>query len=265
MNSRVAVTKMHGARNDFIVLDARSVTVDDFPSLARELCDRHTGIGADGVLVIGNSSRGNAAMRVINADGSEAEMCGNGVRCIARYLDERGEGAEATIETLAGLIRTSVVERGETYRVRVGVGVPHLLERAIPLEDAIAVDVGNPHVVLFRSSLDDLDLTSLGEQLQQSSSFPGGTNVHIAVVDDPHELHVRHYERGAGLTMACGTGAVACVAAGIARGIVASPVTVHVPGGELLIEINNGGEAFMTGPAVHVFDTTIGIRVPDAV
>ncbi len=254
---RVAVTKMHGARNDFIVLDARQLAVDNLPALARRLCDRHTGIGADGLLVVGPSSRANASMRVVNADGSEAEMCGNGVRCVARYLDERGEGGDATIETLAGFIQTAVVDRGEIYRVRVDMGVPRVEERSLPLEDALAVDTGNPHAVLFRASLDDLDLLSLGEQLQQSPLFPGGTNVHIAVVENAHELRVRHYERGAGLTMACGTGAVACVAAGMLRYGIASPVTVHVPGGDLLIEINGSGRAFMTGPAARVFETTI--------
>ena len=255
MTDRVAVTKMHGARNDFIVLDARRDVFGDLPSLARRLCERHTGIGADGLLVIGNSSSANASMRVINADGSEAEMCGNGVRCVARYLDERGEGGEAVIETVAGPIHTTVVERGETYKIRVGMGSPRLFAVPLPFEDAVTVDVGNPHVVLFRPSLDSVDLVTLGEELQHSELFPGGTNVHVAVIENRHEMRVRHYERGAALTMACGTGAVACVAAGIARGTVASPVTVHVPGGELLIEIAPEGSAFMTGPAARVFDT----------
>jgi diaminopimelate epimerase len=265
VTSRVAVAKMHGTRNDFIVLDARSLVVDDLPALARRLCERHTGIGADGVLVVGNSSRADASMRVINADGSEAEMCGNGVRCVARYLDERGEGGAATIETLAGLIRTAVVARGETYRIRVDMGFPRVLHAELPLEDALAVDTGNPHVVLFRASLDDLDLVPLGEQLQRNENFSGGTNVHVAVVEDAHVMRVRHYERGVGLTMACGTGAVACVAAAMARSRVSSPVTVNVPGGELLIEIERDGRAYMTGPAAHVFDTTIEIATAELV
>ncbi len=265
MNDRVAVTKMHGARNDFIVLDARAVVVDDLPSLARRLCDRHSGIGADGLLVVGDSARADASMRVINADGSEAEMCGNGVRCVARYLDERGEGGQATIETLGGTIRTSVVDRGDTYRIRVDMGFPRVLHLELALEDALAVDTGNPHVVLFRSSLDGVDLVSLGEQLQKSEDFPGGTNVHVAVVDGNHAMRVCHYERGAGLTMACGTGAVACVAAGMARSVVSSPAIVRVPGGELFIEIERDGRAYMTGPAERVFDTTIDVRVPDRV
>lgn len=265
MIARVAVSKMHGARNDFIVLDARALTLDELPALARRLCDRHSGIGADGLLIIGNSTRAAASMRVINADGSEAEMCGNGIRCVARYIDEHGEGGECRIETAAGIIATSVMERGNQYRVRVDMGVPRVIDRSLPFEDAAFVDVGNPHVVLFRASLDEIDILSAGEQLQKSELFAGGTNLHVAVIENRNEMRVRHYERGAGLTMACGTGAVACVAAGIARATVSSPVTVHVPGGELQIEIGPEGRACMTGPAVHVFDTTIDIRALERV
>jgi diaminopimelate epimerase len=256
---------MHGARNDFIVLDARTEPVDGLAALARRLCDRHTGIGADGLLVIGEGTDGEASMRVINSDGSEAEMCGNGVRCVARYLDEHGEGGEKRIDTGAGAIQTRVIERGETYRVCVDMGLACVLDLAVPLEDAVAVDVGNPHVVLFRETLDAVDLVALGEEMQQSELFPNGTNVHVAVVDDRSHLRVRHYERGAGLTMACGTGAVACVAAGIARGLVDRAATVAVPGGELSIEIDERGRALMTGPAVHVFDTAVDVRIPERV
>lgn len=256
---------MHGARNDFVVLDARAKALEELPALARRLCDRHSGIGADGLLVIGDSTRARASMRVINADGSEAEMCGNGIRCVARYLDEHGEGGTLSIETPAGIIGTSVIERGTIYRVRVDMGVPSIVRRALPFEEAVLVDTGNPHLVLFRAAGDGVDLRSLGEQLQQSDLFPSGTNVHVAVVEGAHEVRVRHYERGAGLTLACGTGAVACVVAGISRATLASPVMVHVPGGELAIEIAPDGRAFMTGPAAHVFDTTIDIRALDRV
>jgi len=248
---------MHGARNDFVVIDARTRPIADPSKLARALCERHTGIGADGLLIVGPAKRGDVSMRVINADGSEAEMCGNGVRCLARFLDERGEGGDFDVETLAGIIKTSVVERGEVYQVRVDMGVPHVRDDAISIGDAIVVDTGNPHLVLFRRSLDEVELSMLGEGLQKHSLFPDGVNVHVAVVRDHTHIDMRHYERGAGLTMACGTGAVATVAAAIAHGYAASPVTVGVPGGELTIEIGDDGRAFMTGPAVHVFDTTV--------
>jgi len=257
MSARVAVAKMHGARNDFIVIDARTQPIADPIKLAQRLCDRHTGIGADGLLIVGPGQHGDVYMRVINPDGSEAEMCGNGVRCVARFLDERGEGGEVDIETLAGVVKTSVVERGDTYRVRVDMGTPRVRDDAVSIGDAIVVDTGNPHLVLFRRSLDEVELSMLGEGLQKHSLFPDGVNVHVAVVRDHAHIDVRHYERGAGLTMACGTGAVATVAAAIQHGFAASPVAVHVPGGELTIEIDEDGRAFMTGPAVHVFDTTI--------
>ena len=252
----VAVTKMHGARNDFIVLDARAFRIEDLPALARTLCDRHAGIGADGLLVIEPADVADASMRVINADGSEAEMCGNGIRCVARFLDEAGQGGELRIQTVAGIISTRVIERGETYSVRVATSPPRIERRS---GDDVFVTVGNPHVAKFRDSVDDLDLASEGRRMQ--SVIPGGINVHVVSVEGPHELRVRHYERGAGMTMACGTGAVASAVAAIDRGEASSPVLVHVPGGDLTIEWD-GTDAFMTGPAVRVFDTTIRIPAP---
>ena len=157
---------------------------------------------------------------------------------------------------------TSIIERGSTYRVRVKMTAPRIAERALPFEDAVEVDTGNPHLVLFRPTVDAFDLFALGEALQRDAHFPNGVNVHIAHVLDEHSLAVRHYERGAGLTMACGTGAVACAAAAIVRGEVQSPVTVRVPGGDLLIEWDGVSAPFMTGPVVHTFDTQLELRVP---
>ncbi len=251
------VSKYHGARNDFIVLDARAKTVDDVRAFALRWCDRHAGIGADGVLVIGNSERAPISMRVINADGSEAEMCGNGVRCVARYLDERGEGAQFAIDTLAGIIRTDVIDRGEVYRVRVDMGEPRLVSVNESEPQSAIVDTGNRHLVLFREDIDGFDLWAMGQATNEDPRYSGGINVHLVEVEGPSTLRVRHYERGAGMTMACGTGAVASAVASIARGDVSSPVLVRVPGGELTIEWNGSGHAYMTGPAVHVFDTQI--------
>jgi diaminopimelate epimerase len=252
-----AVAKMHGARNDFVVLDARRHPVADLSAFAVAVCDRHAGIGADGVLVIGTSQRAPVSMRVINSDGSEAEMCGNGVRCVARYLDERGEGGELEIETPAGIIRTAVIERGDVYRVRVNMGTPRLLDATGLDPQSALVDTGNRHLVLFRDDIDDVDLRAMGEATKMDPRFPGGVNVHLVSIVDDATLRVRHYERGAGLTMACGTGAVACAIAAIERGDVHGPVLVRVPGGELTIEWEGRGDAFMTGPAQHVFDTAI--------
>jgi diaminopimelate epimerase len=250
------VSKYHGARNDFVVLDARTTPVDDLRALAR-WCDRHAGIGADGILVIGKSDRAPVSMRVINPDGSEAEMCGNGVRCVARYLDERGEGAQFAIDTIAGIVHSEVIDRGEVYRVRVDMGEPRLLSVSETEPQSAIVDTGNRHLVLFREDIDGFDLQAMGEATNEDSRYSGGINVHLVEIEGPSTLRVRHYERGAGMTMACGTGAVASAVASIARGDVSSPVLVRVPGGELTIEWSGSGSAYMTGPAVHVFDTEI--------
>lgn len=255
------VTKMHGARNDFIVLDRRCARVDDLPAFARWACDRRGGIGADGLIVIDESALADVRMRIVNADGSEAEMCGNGIRCAARWLDEDGEGDRLRFETLAGVIETSVVAREPEYLVRVAIGVPRVGSEAVrSMDDARFVDVGNPHVVIFREDVDDVELTMVATRLQTMAGFANGTNVHLAAVEGHNALRVRHWERGVGLTMACGTGAVACAAAAIDRKLVASPVDVLVPGGRLVVEWSGTGQAFLTGPAVRVFDTAVRVE-----
>jgi diaminopimelate epimerase len=252
---------MHGARNDFVVFDQRLARLDAIDAFARWACDRRAGIGADGVIAIEESPSGGIRMRIFNADGSEAEMCGNGIRCAARWLDEAGEGERVRFETVAGDIVTEIVTREPEYLVRAAVGTPRIAAYSVPfLEDARFVDVGNPHVVLFRKRVDEVDLTLLATRLQGSKLFPRGTNVHIAAVEGPNCMRVRHWERGVGLTMACGTGAVACAAAAIEKGLVASPVEVLVPGGRLAVEWDGRGPAFLTGPAVRVFDTDVRVE-----
>ena len=243
----VAVTKMHGTFNDFIILDQRPPKVADLFAFARDACDRRGGIGADGVIVLEPSERADVRMRVINADGSEAEMCGNGARCAARFLADRGEGAHLRFDTLAGIIIADVLEDGQ---VRLNMGVPQFEQRTLSFSDADFVSMGNPHVVIFASALDDVDVEALG------TANPD-VNVHVAVVLDEHRMRVRHYERGAGLTYSCGTGAVACAAAAMRRGRVSSPVDVNVPGGHVLVEWDGHSEAFLTGPAVRVFEASV--------
>lgn len=253
---------MHGARNDFVVLDQRVAQIDDLNAFARWACDRRAGIGADGLIAIDRGSESGVAMRIVNADGSDAEMCGNGIRCAARFLDEAGEGDCITFETEAGAVATDVAAREPEYLVRVTMPKPQIAAHAVPfLEDSRFVDMGNPHVVLFRKHVDDVDLTLLATRMQSATLFPKGTNVHIAVVEGAQTLRVRHWERGVGLTMACGTGAVACAAAAIERGLVQSPVEVFVPGGRLLVEWDGSGAASLTGPAVRVFDTDVRVAV----
>jgi len=252
------VTKMHGARNDFLIVDRRkpldSATNHDVREFAIFACDRRTGIGADGCIVLEPSRVADVRMRTINPDGSEAEMCGNGIRCAARWLDEAGEGDAVVFETAAGIIVTQVEQRQPEYVVRVAMGHPRVSPIALAgVADASFVDVGNPHVVIFCNDLEGADLESIARALQKQPAFANGTNVHVAVARDA-SLRVRHWERGVGLTQACGTGAVACAAAAIERGIADSPVEVLVPGGRLVVELNADGDAVLVGPAVRVFD-----------
>ncbi len=262
------VTLMHGAHNSFVVLDGRAQPRADYAELAREWCDARTGAGTDGLLVIGAAPGAAAEMRVFNADGSEPEMCGNGVRCVARYLAERGAGELFTIATLAGPISIAIVSR-DPYRVRTGMGPARVLNEVPRTVEALggtwtydAVSVGNPHVVLFVDDVDAIELEALGAALSTHAAFPGGTNVHLATVLGPAELRVRHYERGVGITQACGTGAVACVAAAAARQGLTTPALVHVPGGDLEVELVPGDQAYLTGPAEVIAERSLPAPEP---
>lgn len=252
----IHVVKMHGARNDFIVVDARERPLDRVPVAARRLCDRRSGIGADGMLLVERSRVAHAAMRVVNVDGSEAETCGNGVRCVARYLDEAGEGGTLAIETAAGVVETRIVQREPEYLVRVAMGVPRYEEPQLGMAGAVLVDVGNPHVVLLRTDLDRGRLVGAAQSLQREPLLANGANVHEYVVEG-NALRAMHWERGVGLTQACGTGAVACAVAAIRRGVAESPVRVGVPGGWLTVEWDGSGIAHLTGPAERVFETNV--------
>lgn len=253
------IVKMHGARNDFVIVDTRRDHVDDVSALARRLCDRRTGIGADGLLLVEPSTLAAARMRIINADGSEAEMCGNGVRCFARYIDGERAGDALAIETASGVVRTEVISRAPEYRVKVALPVPIRFEPpqssgSPPALDSSYVRVGNPHVVVFCDTVENVDLDALAARFQ--TQFPEGVNVHVVSVVDRHTLRARHWERGVGQTQACGTGSAATAVAAIDRGVARSPVEVIVPGGTLRIEWD-GGALSLTGPAEHVFETTI--------
>ncbi len=257
---RVSVSKMHGARNDFVILDRRANPVTDLASFARWACDRRAGIGADGVISIEPSTVADVRMQTINADGSTAEMCGNGIRCAARWLDEAGEGEKRVFETDAGPVATEVVAREPEYLVRVAMGRPTLKPARLPVVgDVTLVDLGNPHVVIWWERSDENDLERTAREIEASGVFPNGVNVHVVTPKTQRSLHVAHWERGVGATMACGTGAVACAAVALQRGSVSSPVEVFVPGGRLVVEWNGRDGASLTGPAVRVFDTRIAI------
>ncbi|MBV9148775.1 MAG: diaminopimelate epimerase [Candidatus Eremiobacteraeota bacterium] len=253
MSTVVPLTKLHGTRNDFILIDHRDRQFENYSVLARSLCDRHSSIGADGLLIILPSESADVRMRIFNPDGSEAEMCGNGIRCVAAYLFEDGAPPDLHVETLAGVIETQARRDGDRYTVRVRLPAPQIMPAGIP--NGYAVQAGNPNVVIFGDSFDGVDLPAMGPLI--SSKYRDGANVHVAVPCAPDRLEVHHWERGVGPTLSCGTGAVAAAGAAIYRGVVRSPVAVIVPGGELIVEWDGAGDAWLTGEAVRVFDTTV--------
>ncbi len=249
----VAVSKLHGTQNDFIILDERERRLKSYPKIAKQWCARHTGIGADGLLVLSPSKVADARMRIFNADGTEAEMCGNGARCAARFLQERGSANDLLFETVAGPIEATVIARQPEYVVRLKMGIPKVGRRRLAEAEYSFVSLGNPHVVLFATDLNDIDLDA--QAAKYNAAIAGGANVHVTVKRGRSHVQVRHWERGVGRTMACGTGAVAAAAAAMERGYVVTPVEVDVPGGRLRVEWDGESEASLEGPAVHVFDT----------
>ena len=255
MNGGIPIVKTNGTGNEFVLVDERLATVDDPVAFTLRACDPVHGLGADGVLFVQPSDRFDARMRIINADGSEAEMCGNGMRCVARYLDEHDGLRDATVDTLAGPIGTRVLDRAP-YRVAVEmgeprIGAPHLVAgfRAVP------VDLGNPHVVIAVDDVDAVDLAKLGPLIEHDPRYRHATNVHFVQHDET--IRVRHWERGAGATQACGTGAVAVAAVLIDSGVATSPVMLHVPGGVLEVIWTPGERATLVGDAVREFERVL--------
>lgn len=279
-------SKYHGLGNDFVCVDARDRADLIDTGLARALCDRHRGVGADGVLVLSGSLSA-PVMTVINADGSVPEMCGNGLRCFATWLADRFEvaGGQLGVQTGAGPLSCDLLRdaRGRVRAVRVAMGRPRLDPAEVPVRaDAPVVDApfevlghrlqltavgtGNPHAVCFEGQrgaplLSEVDRLALGPALGAHPSFPAGVNVEFCRVlpgthGRPQALEVRVYERGCGWTQACGTGATAAAFAAVQLGVMPAgqPIEVRLPGGSLMIEVGADGNTTMTGPAVHVFD-----------
>jgi diaminopimelate epimerase len=281
---QIEFTKYQGLGNDFILVDNRGQTTPRLtPQQAAQVCDRHVGIGADGVIfLLPGESGTNYTMRIYNSDGSEPEMCGNGIRCLARFIaDLEGKtGAEAqtyTIQTLAGLITPEVQMDGQ---VRVNMGPPRLLAQEIPTtlsapdEKVInaplgvagqtwavtCVSMGNPHCITFVEDVEAIQLAQLGPQFEHHAVFPQRTNTEFIEVVQPDYLKMRVWERGAGATLACGTGACASLVAGVLTGHCATTATVELPGGPLHIEWSALDQAvFMTGPAQKVFTGVVEV------
>lgn len=268
--------KYEGTGNDFVVLDAGAAPAGlDWATLAPLLCDRHRGIGADGVLLLGPGEAAPLRMRVLNADGSEPEMCGNGIRCAMRWWADQGRLAPglAEIETLAGLIRAELVG---VDAVRVGMGRPRWLRGEIPtageaaaeFRDQVlgvegepltftAVSMGNPHAVCVVPAVDAVPLTRWGPVLEHHPAFPARTNVEFLEIVDAHRARMIVWERGAGVTLACGTGACAALVVAARAGLLAREATITLPGGALRIEWDATDEVWMTGPARPVFTGTV--------
>ncbi|HKK16679.1 MAG TPA: diaminopimelate epimerase [Gammaproteobacteria bacterium] len=266
-------TKMHGLGNDFIVIDCRQQPFSLTPEQIQALADRHTGIGFDQLLVIGPASSGKADIgyRIYNSDGGEVSQCGNGARCIASYLHDRHivRKDEIVAETREGLLR---LYRQDDGQVRVNMGVPRLQPADIPLQAdqrqpeyclAInghdirfsALSMGNPHAVLQVDDIDTAAVGELGPAIQQAALFPAGVNVGFMQVIDSRQIRLRVYERGAGETLACGSGACAAVVAGILAGTLENTVDVSLQGGHLLVSWQGEGEpVWITGPATEVFE-----------
>jgi diaminopimelate epimerase len=260
--------KLQGAGNDFVLLDActQPLTSGEVASLARRLCDRRFGVGADGLLIVEPSERADYRMRLYNADGSEATMCGNGIRCVARYLWEHHcpDAGSLAIETGAGVRR---VHRLSERQFRVEMGTPKIMptlecgsyasalaEASLQHSKVSVVHTGAPHLVLFVDSVDAFPLEALGAQLEHHPQFPDRVNVSVAQVESPSLVRARVWERGAGATLACGTGACAIVVAGVQMGRLERTARVQMPGGTLTVEWRPDGTLWLTGDAELVFE-----------
>ena len=270
-------TKMHGCGNDFIVVDDVANEWDFDEEAVQLLCDRHFGIGADGLILVRNASdpEGDFFMLYVNADGSLAEMCGNGVRVFAKYLDDTGRvgGDTIAVQTLGGIKRIDIVrdENGAFSLARVDMGTPVLDAASIPtalpgdpVVDALVstdagdvrvtcVSMGNPHAIVWVDDVDTAPVTATGPLVEAAPVFPRRTNVEFAQVVDSGRIRLRVWERGVGETLACGTGACATLVAAALTGRTGRSATIELPGGDLDIEWSEDGRVGMTGPAETVF------------
>jgi len=280
-------TKMHGIGNDYVYVDCFQEPMPSDPAaLATRIADRHFGVGGDGMILICPSKVAAAQMRMFNADGSESEMCGNGVRCVAKYVYDHGISRDKhlKIETGRGVLSFDLEVKGDqVQRVRVGMGDP-ILEASkipttlagerivdLPLTGEIAaatlplvelagldprmtcVSMGNPHVMLYCQDVSKVPLETVGPVIETLPIFPKRINVHFVQVHSKDEVTMRTWERGSGITLACGTGASAVCVAGVLTGRSARKILAHLPGGDLTLEWSEEGPVYMTGPATEVF------------
>jgi len=281
---RMKFAKVHGIGNDFILINniEERISIERFPELARRFCRRNFSIGADGILVLENSRGADFRMLIFNSDGSEAEMCGNGIRCIAMYCHEKGltDKQELEIETLAGIIkpRININEKNQVSGITVDMGKAELTRSKIPMvgpdepvvsEDfdlngtvfkITAVSMGNPHCVIFVDDLSTFNTwKEFGARIEVDARFPQRVNVEFVQIESPSNVKVNIWERGAGATLACGTGACAVVVALVLnrKAKKGDEITVSLPGGDLKITWALDEHVYMTGPAEFVFEAEI--------
>lgn len=272
-------TKMHGLGNSYIYVNLfeEELREEELSHLAVRVSDRNTGIGSDGMILIGPSERADFRMRIFNQDGSEGKNCGNGLRCVAKYVYERGltRRTHFTIETLGGLVEAQlhVNDQDRVEAVTVDMGEPRLRKKDLPmlgeadapvLGERIEVDgqpfeitgvsMGNPHAIIFTDDVEAVDVAQIGPQIERHPLFPERINVEFIQVVSPQEIIFRVWERGSGITQACGTGACAAVVAGVLNGLLERKVRVHLLGGDLQIEWRENGRVYMTGPAAFICD-----------
>lgn len=271
--TQVAFTKMHGLGNDFVIVDGRDGDLAIGGTQARAIGDRRRGVGFDQLLILepAKDAAADLFMRILNPDGSEAEACGNGTRCVAaQVMDELGRDT-LNIETVAGVLATTT---GADGLVTVDMGPANLEWRQIPLaveadtlhldiengplRDPVAVNIGNPHMVFFVDDADAIDVAGLGPALESHPLYPERTNVEICSLSGPDQLRMRVWERGAGITQACGSGACAAGVAAARRGLTGRRVEIVLDGGPLSIEWREDGRVLMTGPVATSFEGTLG-------
>ena len=270
-------TKMHGIGNDFIIIDGFRQAIHDPSALAVKLCDRRFGIGADGLIVAAPSTVADARMRIFNRDGSEPEMCGNGIRCLGKFLYDSGicRKLAMTVETRAGVLALALEQDGGTVkRLKVDMGAPCFDPGQIPVASGsnrltldveghalrfFCVGMGNPHAVTFDLFPDDEALCRLGPQVERHPLFPRRANVEFCRLDGNGGAQVQVWERGVGPTLACGTGACAVLATGASQGLLPYSAPIALPGGTLNVRWAEDGCLYMTGPAQRVFDGEIDL------
>lgn len=262
-------TKMQGLGNDYVYVNCFEEKIEEPALAAKAVSDRHFGIGADGLILIGPSEKADCRMIMYNADGSRGAMCGNGIRCVGKYIYEAGKvkTARMKIETDSGIRRLFCRTRnGKVNLVDVEMGIPAVEKREMLTADGkqfsfTPVDMGNPHAVFFYSDIDSLDISKLGPLIERHERFPDRTNVEFVQILDEQTVKLRVWERGSGETLACGTGACAACAAAVVMGLIKRKAVVLLAGGQLDITwANREGPMIMTGPAVEVFRGEIALE-----